>query len=33
MTLGPTPEFCLLADAPVDLGAWRTVTTARRELG
>jgi hypothetical protein len=33
MTLGPTPEFCLLADAPVDLGAWRTVTTARRALG
>jgi hypothetical protein len=32
MTLGPTPEFCLLADAPVDLGAWRTVVTARQVL-
>jgi hypothetical protein len=32
LTLGPTPEFCLLADAPVDLGAWRTITIARDAL-
>ena len=32
MTLGPTPEFCLLADAPVDLGAWRATVVARTVL-
>ena len=33
MTLGPTPEFCLLADEPLELGAWRTTTVARQALG
>ena len=33
MTLGPTPEFCLLADEPLQLGTWRTTTVARQALG
>jgi hypothetical protein len=32
MTLGPTPELCLLSDAPVDLGAWRATAIARRPV-
>jgi hypothetical protein len=29
MNLSPAPEFCLLADEPVDLGAWRPTLVAR----
>jgi hypothetical protein len=32
MTLGPTPEFCLLGDEPVDLGSWRTLPVGRTVL-
>jgi hypothetical protein len=32
MTLGPTPEFVLLADEAVDLGAWRTTPVLRDPL-
>jgi hypothetical protein len=32
MTLGPTPEFVLLADEALDLGAWRTLLVARDPL-
>jgi hypothetical protein len=32
MVLGPTPEFCLLAEEPVDLGGWRAAGVGRTEL-
>ena len=30
MVLSPAPEFCLLADGPVELGSWRTTVVARQ---
>jgi hypothetical protein len=32
MTLGPAPEFCLLADEPVELAPWAVVTVTRDDL-